>query len=77
MRYGIENKIITKYRSLVNEDMGDPNGVLIFDESGFLKKGNDSVGVAKQYCGSAGKVENCQVGVFVAYASPQGVFSLG
>ena len=56
----------------VNEDMGDPNGVLIFDESGFLKKGNDSVGVAKQYCGSAGKVENCQVGVFVAYASPQG-----
>ena len=67
-----ENKIIAKYRSLVNEDMGDPNGVLIFDESGFLKKGNDSVGVAKQYCGSAGKVENCQVGVFVAYASPQG-----
>jgi SRSO17 transposase len=57
---------------MVNEDMGDPNGVMIFDETGFLKKGNDSVGVAKQYCGSIGKVDNCQVGVFVAYASPHG-----
>jgi SRSO17 transposase len=67
-----EGKVLPKYRSMVNEDMGDPNGVLIFDETGFLKKGNDSVGVAKQYCGSIGKVENCQVGVFAAYASPQG-----
>ncbi len=57
---------------MVNEDLGDPNGVLIFDETGFLKKGNDSVGVGKQYCGSIGKVENCQVGVFAAYASPHG-----
>jgi len=45
---------------------------LIFDETGFVKKGNDSVGVAKQYCSGVGKVENCQVGVFVAYASPHG-----
>lgn len=49
-----------------------PNGVLIFDESGFVKKGNESVGVAKQYCGNVGKVENSQVGVFTAYASPSG-----
>jgi SRSO17 transposase len=57
---------------MVDEDMGDPEGVLIFDESGFPKKGEDSVGVARQYCGTLGKVENCQVGVFMAYASPHG-----
>jgi len=67
-----EPKMIPKYRSIVNEDMGDPSGVLIFDESGFQKKGNDSMGVAKQYCGTLGKVENCQVGVFAAYASRYG-----
>lgn len=67
-----EEKMGVKYRTMVNEDMGNPDGVLIFDETGFVKKGNDSVGVARQYCGSIGKVENCQVGVFVAYASPHG-----
>lgn len=67
-----EEKILIKYRSMVNEDMGNPNGVLLFDETGFVKKGNDSVGVARQYCGTAGKVENCQVAVFAAYASPYG-----
>jgi len=72
-----EPKMISKYRSIVNEDMGDPSGVLIFDESGFPKKGNDSMGVAKQYCGTLGKVENCQVGVFAAYASLYGYALLG
>lgn len=67
-----DGKILYKYRSMVNDDLGDPNGVLIFDETGFIKKGDDSVGVSKQYCGSIGKIENCQVGVFAAYASPQG-----
>lgn len=67
-----EKKIVSKYRSLVNEDLGDENGVLIFDESGFIKKGNDSAAVARQYCGSIGKVDNCQVGVFAAYASRYG-----
>jgi len=67
-----EDIMLAKYRSMVNEDMGDPKGVLIFDETGFLKKGDDSVGVAKQYCSGIGKVENCQVGVFAAYASPHG-----
>jgi len=44
----------------------------MFDESGFVKKGTESVGVARQYCGTLGKVENSQVGVFAAYASRQG-----
>jgi SRSO17 transposase len=56
----------------VNEDLGSPDGVLVFDESGFIKKGQDSVGVARQYCGTAGKVDNCQVGVFAAYVSDHG-----
>jgi len=67
-----DDKIITKYRSLVAEDFGHPDAVLIFDESGFVKKGDDSIGVAKQYCGRIGKVENCQVGVFAAYTSKYG-----
>ena len=67
-----EPALIRKHHTLVRDDMGDPSGVLIFDESGFVKKGEDSAGVARQYCGSVGKVENCQVGVFAAYASPQG-----
>lgn len=72
-----ESKILSTYRSMVNEDMGDPDGVLIFDESGFVKKGSDSAGVARQYCGNVGKVENCQVGVFSAYASRHGYCLLG
>ena len=67
-----DRQILNKYRNMVYEDMGSPDGVLIFDETGFIKKGNDSVGVAKQYCGTVGKVENCQSGVFAAYASPSG-----
>ena len=64
--------IAIKYRSLVNDDLGSPDGVLIFDESGCIKKRDDSVGVARQYCGNVGKVDNCQVGVFAAYASENG-----
>jgi SRSO17 transposase len=60
------------YHRLVQDEMGEPDGVLIIDETGFAKKGQDSVGVARQYCGALGKVENCQVGVFAAYASRQG-----
>src|SRR5206468_4662032 len=52
--------------------LGDPRGVLIVDETGFLKKGTHSVGVQRQYSGTAGRVENCQVGVFLTYASPRG-----
>jgi len=67
-----EDKMIAKYRSFVNDDLGSPDGALIFDESGFVKKGADSIGVAKQYCGTIGKVENCQVGVFAGYVSEHG-----
>lgn len=54
------------------EQFGHPEGVLVFDETGFIKKGTRSVGVARQYSGTAGKVENCQVGVFASYVSPHG-----
>jgi SRSO17 transposase len=67
-----DQRIESRYRRLINEDLGSPDGAIIFDETGFVKKGNDSIGVAKQYCGSVGKVENCQTGVFAAYVSPYG-----
>jgi len=67
-----DDKILSKYRSLVNDDLGSSDGALMFDESGFVKKGQDSIGVAKQYCGTIGKVENCQVGVFAGYVSENG-----
>ena len=67
-----DDKMIAKYRSLLNDDLGSHDGALIFDESGFVKKGQDSIGVGKQYCGSIGKVENCQVGVFAGYVSEHG-----
>jgi SRSO17 transposase len=52
--------------------LGDPGGVLVVDETGFLKKGVQSVGVARQYSGTAGRIENCQVGVFLGYTTPKG-----
>jgi SRSO17 transposase len=52
--------------------LGHPNGVLIPDETGFLKKGRMSVGVQRQYSGTAGRIENCQLGVFLTYAAPDG-----
>jgi len=52
--------------------LGDEDGVLVVDETGFLKKGAYSVGVARQYSGTAGRIENCQVGVFLGYASRYG-----
>lgn len=56
----------------VLKHLGHPQGVLVIDETGFLKKGTKSVGVQRQYSGTAGRIENCQIGVFLAYASPQG-----
>jgi SRSO17 transposase len=56
----------------VGERLGHPDGVLIVDETGFLKKGTKSVGVARQYSGTAGRIENCQVGVFLGYATERG-----
>ncbi len=56
----------------VKRHLGDPQGILAIDETGFLKKGTASAGVARQYSGTAGRVENCQIGVFLTYASPSG-----
>lgn len=56
----------------VVEHLGDPNGVLVVDETGFIKKGVKSVGVKRQYSGTAGRIENCQIGVFLSYASSKG-----
>jgi SRSO17 transposase len=59
-------------RAYVVEHLGDPGGVLVVDETGFLKKGGKSAGVQRQYSGTAGRIENCQVGVFLTYASTRG-----
>ncbi len=59
-------------REYVVEALGDPEGVLVVDETGFVKKGEHSVGVARQYSGTAGRIENSQIGVFLGYASRHG-----
>lgn len=59
-------------RDYVLEHLSDEEVILVVDESGFLKKGTKSVGVKRQYTGTAGKKENCQVGVFLCYASEKG-----
>lgn len=59
-------------RSYVIDHLGAPGGVLVVDETGFLKKGTHSVGVQRQYSGTAGGIENCQIGVFLAYSSARG-----
>ena len=59
-------------RAYVVEQLGEPDAVLIADDTGFLKKGTRSAGVQRQYSGTAGRTENCQVGVFLAYASARG-----
>lgn len=56
----------------VARDLGSPQGVFLFDASGFPKKGTESVGVARQWCGRLGKIDNCQEGVFLGYASEKG-----
>ena len=59
-------------RAYVVERLGDPRAVLVIDETGFLKQGTKSVGVKRQYSGTAGRIENCQIGVFLTYATPTG-----
>ena len=59
-------------RNYVVEHLGDADGVLVVDETGFLKKGTKSVGVQRQYSGTAGRIENCQIGVFLTYAAGHG-----
>ncbi len=59
-------------RAYVVEHLGDPQGILVVDETGFLKKGTKSAGVQPQYSGTAGRTANAQIGVFLTYASPRG-----
>jgi SRSO17 transposase len=59
-------------REYVGDSIGEEDGVLVVDDTGFLKKGNKSCGVKRQYTGTAGKIENCQIGVFLTYASTKG-----
>ena len=59
-------------REYVIEHLADDDAVLVVDETGFLKQGKSSCGVARQYTGSAGKITNCQIGVFAAYVSRHG-----
>jgi SRSO17 transposase len=67
-----EHALRDQLREYVVEHLGEPGGVLIADETGFLKKGDKSPGVQRQYSGTAGRVENCQIGVFLGYAGSRG-----
>src|SRR5215213_4813036 len=61
--------LLTELTRQVKADLGQPDGVLVFDPSAFPKKGAESVGVQRQWCGRLGKVDNCQVGVYLGYVS--------
>lgn len=67
-----ENAVRDELQRYGVEEMSDPEGIVVIDETGFLKCGEMSVGVQRQYSGTAGKVENCQLGVFLSYSSPKG-----
>jgi SRSO17 transposase len=64
--------VIARHQHLIADTLGSVDGVVLVDESGVVKQGHDSVGVAAQYCGAVGKVANCQVGVYLGYASQHG-----
>jgi SRSO17 transposase len=64
--------LTAELRRHVAEELGDPEGIIVLDPSGFPKKGRDSCGVARQWCGRLGKKDNCQLGVFLAYVSARG-----
>jgi SRSO17 transposase len=61
--------MITELARQIGAELGEPDGVLVFDPSAFAKKGTESVGVQRQWCGRLGKVENCQVGIYLGYVS--------
>ena len=67
-----QDSVRDELRAYVIEELGEPDGAVVLDETSFPKKGTKSVGVARQYCGALGKRENCQVGVLLAYSSSRG-----
>jgi len=64
-----DRALIGELSRQVGTELGEPDGVLVFDPSAFKKQGKDSVGVARQWCGRLGKIDNCQVGVYLGYVS--------
>ena len=64
--------MLIKHQELIAQNLGTQDGMITVDSSEFPKKGNNSVGVARQYCGNTGKTDNCQSGVFIGYASENG-----
>ena len=67
-----DERVLAEHQRHVSETLGRAHGVLVLDSSGFPKQGRHSVGVARQWCGNLGKEDNCQVGVFLGYASERG-----
>src|SRR5437588_872179 len=67
-----DEAVMAQLRQNVAEELADPDAVLVLDPSGFPKKGAASCGVARQWCGRLGKIDNCQVGVFLAYVTADG-----
>jgi SRSO17 transposase len=67
-----DEQVMAELRMHVREELGESDGVVVIDPSGFPKKGTESCGVGRQWCGRLGKVDNCQVGVFLAYAASAG-----
>jgi SRSO17 transposase len=72
-----DEAVMTELRQHVREDLAESDGVVVVDPSAFPKKGTESCGVGRQWCGRNGKVDNCQVGVFLAYAAEAGYAPLG
>ena len=66
------DRVRDELRAYIQEMLVSPHAVLVIDETGFLKKGCKSAGVQRQYSGTAGRIENCQIGVFLAYTSSRG-----
>jgi SRSO17 transposase len=64
--------VMQELQAMAQQILGEPDGILVCDDTGFAKKGTDSVGVARQYSGTLGKVDNCQIGVFAAYVGSKG-----
>lgn len=67
-----DQALIIEHQSVAQETIGHPEGCIIMDGSGFPRKGTESAGIGRQYCNATGKVDNCQVGVYLAYSSPKG-----
>jgi SRSO17 transposase len=71
-----EQAVLHTYRRLLAQSLADPTGVIVIDDTGFAKKGRHSVGVARQYSGTLGKTDNCQVAVSLHYVAPLGDYPL-